>query len=84
MQSFSIKIDVLVKSHETDDTVKSSSCKARKYEGMKHTYGYAAMTEDATQRSRWTFLRSRQNCFLVCSRLAIMENLCGSSVQFIS
>ena len=36
--------------------------KMRKYEGMRRTYVYAglaelsqAMTEDAAQRSRWTF-----------------------------
>ncbi len=28
--------------------------KTRKYEGMSRTYWYAAMTEDAVQRSRWT------------------------------
>ena len=27
----------------------------RKYEGMKRTYWYAAMTEEAAQRRRWTF-----------------------------
>jgi hypothetical protein len=27
----------------------------RKYEGMRRTYWYAAMTEDAAQRGRWTF-----------------------------
>ena len=27
----------------------------RKYEGMGRTYWYAAMPEDAAQRSRWTF-----------------------------
>jgi len=27
----------------------------RKYEGMRRPYRYAAMTEDAAQRSRWTF-----------------------------
>ncbi len=27
----------------------------RKYEGMRRTYWYAAMTEDAVQRSIWTF-----------------------------
>ena len=29
--------------------------KTHKYEGMRHTYWYAAMSEDAVQRSRWTF-----------------------------
>ncbi len=29
--------------------------KTRKYEGMRRTYRYAAKTEDAAQRSRWTF-----------------------------
>ncbi|MFA4910460.1 MAG: hypothetical protein WC649_05405, partial [Desulfobacteria bacterium] len=38
-----------------DGTVKSSRCKARKSEGMKRTYLYAAMTEDAAERRRWTF-----------------------------
>jgi hypothetical protein len=27
----------------------------RKYEGMRRAYWYATMTEDAVQRSRWTF-----------------------------
>jgi len=38
-----------------DGEVKSSGCKARKSEGMRRTYRYAAMTEDAVQRSRWAF-----------------------------
>jgi len=29
--------------------------KTRKYEGMRRTYWYAAMTEYAVQRSRWMF-----------------------------
>ena len=29
--------------------------KTHKYEGMRRTYWYAAMSEDAVQRSRWTF-----------------------------
>jgi hypothetical protein len=29
--------------------------KTHKYEGMKLTYWYAAMSEDAVQHSRWTF-----------------------------
>jgi len=29
--------------------------KTHKYEGMGRTYWYAAMSEDAVQRSRWTF-----------------------------
>ena len=40
---------------ESDDKVKSSRYKARKYEGMRRTYWYAAMTKYAAQRSRWTF-----------------------------
>ena len=48
-------IDGLVKSQKSDDKVKSFRCKACKYEGMRRTYVYAAMTEDAAQRSRWTF-----------------------------
>ncbi len=38
-----------------DGLEKSSICKARKSEGMRHTDRYAGMTEDAAQRSRWTF-----------------------------
>ena len=48
-------LDELVKSQKSDGTVKSSRCKARKSEGMKRTYLYAAMTEDAAERRRWTF-----------------------------
>jgi hypothetical protein len=47
--------DGSLKSQKSDDKVNSFSCKARKYEGMRRTYLYAAMTEDAAQRSRWTF-----------------------------
>jgi hypothetical protein len=43
------------KSQKSDDKVKRFRCKARKYEGMRRTYQYAAMTEDAAQRSRWSF-----------------------------
>ncbi|MFA4911341.1 MAG: hypothetical protein WC649_09915 [Desulfobacteria bacterium] len=50
-----IKIDEVVKSQKSDGTVKSSRCKARKSEGMRRTYLYAAMTEDAAERRRWTF-----------------------------
>ena len=32
-----------VKSPESDDTVKSFSCKAHKYEKMRHTYWYAGL-----------------------------------------
>jgi len=59
---FYVAYDGLIKSQIPDDSlaersqaVKSSRCKARKYEGMRRTYWYAAMTEDAAQRSRWTF-----------------------------
>jgi hypothetical protein len=48
-------INGLVKNQISDDKVKSFICKAYKYEGMRRTYWYAAMTEDAVQRSRWTF-----------------------------
>ncbi len=44
-----------VKSQISDDKVKRFRCKARKYEGMRRTYWYVAMTEDVAQRSRWTF-----------------------------
>ena len=44
-----------VKSRKSDGTVKSFRCKARKSEGMRRTYLYAAMTEDAPQRRRWAF-----------------------------
>ncbi len=47
--------DRLVKIQKSDDTVKRFKCKARKYEGMRRACWYAAMTEDAAQRSRWTF-----------------------------
>jgi hypothetical protein len=33
----------------------------RKYEGMRRTNWYAAMTEDAAQRSRWTFYEVVKN-----------------------
>jgi hypothetical protein len=48
-----------VKSQRSDDSlaelsqaVKRFRCKAHKYEGMRRTYWYAAMSEDAVQRSR--------------------------------
>ena len=54
--SFGIQMDdEVVKSQTSDGTVKSSRCKARKSEGMRRTYMYAAMTEDAAERRRWTF-----------------------------
>ena len=49
------KLDEVVKSQKSDGIVKSSRCKARKSEGMKRTHLYAAMTEDAAERRRWTF-----------------------------
>ena len=48
-------IDGFVKSQKQDDKVKRFRCKAHKYKGMRRTCVYAAMTEDAAQRSRWTF-----------------------------
>ncbi len=57
-----VTIDGLVKSQISDDKVKRFRCKTRKYEGMRRAYWYAglaersqAMTEEAVQRSRWTF-----------------------------
>ncbi len=44
-----------MKSQKLDDKVKRFRCKARKDEGMRGTYWYAAKTEDEAQRSRWTF-----------------------------
>jgi hypothetical protein len=46
---------VLQKKQISDDKVKRFRCKAHKYEGMRRTYWYAAMTADAVQRSRWAF-----------------------------
>jgi hypothetical protein len=65
-----VKSDSSENSQRSDDTVKRFRCKAHKYEGMRRTYWYAglaalpalsarelsqAMSEDAVQRSRWTF-----------------------------
>jgi hypothetical protein len=50
-----ISLDEAVKSQKLDGTVKSFRCKARKSDEMRRTYRYAAMTEDAAQRRRWTF-----------------------------
>jgi len=50
-----VEIDETVKSRKSDGTVKSFRCKARKSDGMRRTDLYAAMTEDAAQRRRWTF-----------------------------
>jgi hypothetical protein len=63
-----IKFDEVVKSRKSDGTVKNFKCKARKSDGMRRTYLYAAMTKDATpvfvHRTEATpqmnFLRSRQ------------------------
>jgi hypothetical protein len=41
------KNDEAVKSQKSDGTVKSFRCQARKSDGMRRTYLYAAMTEDA-------------------------------------
>ena len=66
------KNDEVVKSQKSDGTVKSSRCKARKSEGMRRTYLYAAMTEDAApvcvqgtgrERRRWTFYEAVKNIF---------------------
>jgi hypothetical protein len=48
-------IDELVKSQESDGTVKSSRCKARESLGMSRAYQHVAMTKDEAQRCRWTF-----------------------------
>jgi hypothetical protein len=72
IDKYLLEMKKLVKSHKTDDTVKSSRCKARKYEGMKRTYGYAAMTEDVAQRSRWTFyevVKNNRKCLKDCQEL---------------
>ena len=49
------KFDKLVKSRQSDGTVKSARCKAYESLGMKRTYKYVGMTKDKAQRSRWTF-----------------------------
>ena len=48
-------LDGPVTSQKSDDKVNSFSGKARKYEGMRRTDLYGAMSENAAQRSRWTF-----------------------------
>ncbi|HJX30539.1 MAG TPA: hypothetical protein VJ624_01670 [Thermodesulfobacteriota bacterium] len=52
---FLLKLDEAVKNQKSDGTVKNCRCKARKSDGMRRTYLYAAMTEDAAQRRRWIF-----------------------------
>jgi hypothetical protein len=62
------KSEKVAKSQKSDGTVKSFRCKARKSDGMRRTYLYAAMNEDAApvfvHRTEATpkmdFLRSRQ------------------------
>jgi len=60
------QMDVWVAKHDRKETDifggcwKMFRCKTRKYDGMRRTYWYAAMTEDAAQRSRWTFCDSLQ------------------------
>ena len=56
-----LKIDEAVKSRKSGGTVKSCRCKARKFDGMRRTYPYAAMTENAAQRRRWTFYEAVKN-----------------------
>ena len=51
----SANLDEAAKSRKPNGTVKSFRCKARKSDRMRRTYLYAAMTEDAAQRRRWTF-----------------------------
>jgi len=48
----------LVKSHKSDGTGKSSTCKARESLGMRRTYQYAAVTKDEAQRSPSALLRA--------------------------
>jgi hypothetical protein len=48
-------IDDPIKSERSDDKVKSLSCKACKYEGMRRTYWYAAMIYPVKYR----YLRSQ-------------------------
>jgi len=43
------------KCHESDDTVKSSRCKAHESLGTRRTQVYVGVTKDEVQRSRWTF-----------------------------
>ena len=55
-----LKIDVPVKRHETDDTVKSSRCtekRANLWE-WRRTYKYVEMTKDKAQHSPSTLLRA--------------------------
>ena len=55
------RIDSPVKSQKSGDKVKRFRCKAHKYEGMRRTYWYAGMSENAVQRSRWTFYKVVKN-----------------------
>jgi len=51
-------VNGLVKSHNSDGTVKSSRCKARESLGMRCTYQYAAVTKDEAQRRPSALLRA--------------------------
>ena len=73
------KFDEVVKSQKSDGTVKSSRCKARKSKGMKRTYLYAAMTEDAAQRRRWTFYEAVNSSFISDSILKSSSDSSASS-----
>ena len=79
-----LKLDEAVKSRKSDGTVKSFRCKARKSDGMRRTYLYAAMTEDAApvcahrtsrQRRRWTFYEAVK-LYMVLLLLATLLSGC--------
>ena len=67
-----MKSDSPVKTQRSDDKARRFRCTAHKYEGMGCTYWYAAMTEDAAQRSRWTFYEVVKIKSLIIALLIIL------------
>jgi hypothetical protein len=53
-----VKFDDLVKSRQSDGTVKSSRGKARESSGKRHTYKYVGVTKDEAQHNGWPFYKA--------------------------
>jgi len=70
-----LKVDEAVKIRKSDGTVKSFRCKARKSDGMRCTYLYAAMNEDAAQRRRCAFNEAVFFCFFITNQLKSQEKM---------
>ena len=73
---FVFSFDSPVKSQRSDDKVERFRCKAHKYEGMRHTYSYAAMSKNECNAADGLFTKSSvfyRELFRLCIRRSVQS-----------